>query len=237
MFIDAQSNNYSKELKFFLLLKLIYPCGKAQLNNEALQFIELVENISSRKTTNKYINFLMEIGWIDYNQKTQFHIFKSFDRIRKENNWEVRLAFQIDFNNYYKIKAVTGAVIYGYLHKDFWRKVKKQKSVQLKGSTYYFLSPKFNYKEEYAPVSVNGVTQLFNISTATASRLKNEAFNEGLIKLKKNYSKTLFNKKFMQYYLDYNDMKQNIVFNDGSYRLQLIDTLYPLFYFSKRKSL
>jgi len=237
MFIDAQSNNYSKELKCFLLLKLIYPSGKAQLNSEALQFIQLVEAINSRKTLDKYIKFLMEIGWISYNQKTQFYVFKSFDKIRKDNNWEVRLAFQIDFNNYYKIKAVTGAVIYGYLHKDFWRKVKKQKSVQLKGSTYHFLSPKFNYKKQYAPVSVNGVMQLFNISTATASRLKNEAFNEGLIKLKKNYSKTPINKKIMQYYLDYNDMKQSIAYTNGKYRLQLIDTLYPLFYFTKRKSL
>ncbi|SFN38445.1 hypothetical protein SAMN04487989_10176 [Bizionia echini] len=237
MFIDAQCSNYSKELQCFLLFKLIYPCGKAKLSNEAFQFIEYLEGINSRATLNKYINFLREIGWIVYNSKTQYFIFKSFDRIRKENNWQVRLAYQIDFSNYNKIKAVTGAVIYGYLHKDFWRKVKKQKSVQLKGSTYYFLSPKFNYKKQYAPVSVNGVTQLFNISTATASRLKNEAFKEGLIKLKKNFSNTPINKKLMQIYLKYNDKKQNIVFKEGNYRLQLIDTLYPLFYFSKRKSL
>ncbi|UKM63880.2 hypothetical protein GSB9_00426 [Flavobacteriaceae bacterium GSB9] len=219
------------------MLKLIYPSGKAQLDNEALQFIQFVECINSRKTLKKYLNFLMEIGWIVYNQKTQFYVFKSFDRIRKENNWLVRLAFQIDFNNYYKIKAVTGAVIYSYLHKDFWRKVKKQKSVQLKGSTYHFLSPKFNYKEQFAPVSVNGVEQLFNISVATASRLKSEASKAGLIKLKKNYSQKPVNKKIMQDYLDYNDMKQNIVYHKGNYHLQHIDEVYPLFYFIKRKSL
>jgi hypothetical protein len=41
----------------------------------------------------------------------------------------------------------------------------------------------------------------------------------------------------MQLYLEYNDKRNNIVFNDGKYRLQLIDTVYPLFYFLKRTKL
>jgi len=172
-----------------------------------------------------------------YNSKTKFYSIKSFDKIRLENNWEVRLACKVDYNNYTEIKAITGAVIYGYLHKDFWRKVKKQKSVQLKGSTYHFLSPKFNYKEQPAPVSVNGVEALFDMSKATASRLKHLAYNKGLIYLKKNYSETKVNKQSMLHWLKYNDKTPNLVYKDKGYRLQGIDTVFPLFYFTKRKSL
>lgn len=236
MFIDAQVCKYSSELRFFLLLKLLYKCGKTKLNYDELSFIELIDKIKDRKTTKKHITFLQSLGWIKYNSKTGYYILNSFDKIRKENNFKVRLAFPIDFNNYFKIKAVTGAVIYGYLHKGFWRYVKREKSVKLKGITYYFLSSKFNYKKKYAPVSVIWVEKFFKIPQATASRLKNAAFKEKLIQLKKNYSKEYVNKAMISLYCKYNDFKQNIVYHNGNYHLQLIDTIYPLFYFTKRSS-
>ena len=124
------------------------------MEEDELLFIELIEEIRCRKTSLGYIQFLREKGWLMFNEKTGYYLLKSFERIRRENNWEVNLAFQINNSSYKNIKAVTGAVIYGYLHKDFWRKLKRKKSVRLKGSTYHFLSPKLNYKEKPAPVSV-----------------------------------------------------------------------------------
>lgn len=237
MFIDAQIYGYQKELQFFLLLKLVFRTGKARLNNSDLQFIEYIKQIKLRRTTNKYIKLLLELNFISYNSKTGYYSINSFDRIRQFHNWKVRLAFPIDYTNYNKIQAVTGAVIYGYLHKDFWRYVKKQKSVQLKGSTYNFLNNTFNYKKQYAPVSVIGVNKIFNISQATASRLKNAAYKEQFIKLKKNFGDVVTNKQAMELYLEYNEKANNIVFYEGEYRLQLIDTIYPLFYFIKRTNL
>jgi hypothetical protein len=147
------------------------------------------------------------------------------------------LAFPIDYTSYYKIQAVTGAVIYGYLHKDFWRKVKSKKSVQIKGSTYNFLTSTFNYKKQYAPVSVIGVNKIFEISNSTASRLKKSAADEQFIKLKKNYSKPIVNLKIEKGMINLYDSPKDIVYKGGGYRFQLIDTIYPLFYFIKRKKL
>lgn len=107
----------------------------------------------------------------------------------------------------------------------------------IKGSTYHFLSPKFNFKEQYAPVSVYGVNQLFNISTATASRLKNSAFKEGYIKLKKNYSDPIPGQSGIKEMASMFDTAANLVYQKGKYRKQLIDTTYPNFDFKKRKSL
>ncbi len=236
MFIDAQTGNYSNELKTFLLLKLLYRNGKSKLISDEISYLRWELKVS-RKTINKHIDFLKSLGWLVYNSKTEYYSIRAFDKLREENNWEVRLAFPINFKTYKELKAVTGAVIYGYLHKDFWRKVKSEKSVQIKESTYYFISPKFNYKQQPAPVSVNGVTDIFNISKATASRLKNYAFKSGFINLKKNYSENFVNKKAMQEWCNYNERNHNIVYVEGGYRLQFIDTVYPLFYFTKRKSL
>jgi hypothetical protein len=191
----------------------------------------------SKKTVNEHILFLKESGWIVYNSKTKYYQIKAFDKIRKENNWEVRLSFPINLNNIQNIQAITGAVIYGYLHKDFWRKVKREKSVQIKGCTYYFLSPKFNYKKQYAPVSIYGVNQLFNISTATASRLKNSALKEQYITLKKNYSEPIPGQAVLKEMVKLFETAPNLVYQKGKYRQQLIDTTYPNFHFKKRKSL
>ena len=109
--------------------------------------------------------------------------------------------------------------------------------MQIKGCTYYFFSPRFNYKEQYAPVSVYGVEAIFSISTATASRLKNSAAKKGFIKLKKNYSDPIEGQTLIKELKALFDATPNMVFKNGKYRQQLIDTTYPLFHFKKRKSL
>lgn len=109
--------------------------------------------------------------------------------------------------------------------------------MQIKGCTYYFSSPRFNYKKQYAPVSIYGVNQLFNISTATASRLKKSAFKENYIKLKKNYSDPIEGQIVLKELVTLFDTAPNLVYQKGKYRQQLIDTTYPNFHFKKRKSL
>ncbi|MBZ9730484.1 hypothetical protein LB467_12385 [Salegentibacter sp. JZCK2] len=237
LFIEAQHKGCARKLQFFLSLKLLYRCGKAKLDDGELLFLELTEEIGSRKTILKYVDFLVKKGWLRYNSRTGYYIIKSFDRIRKENNWEARFSFPVDFDSYRNIKAITGAIIYGYLHKDFWRKVRRKKSVQIKGSTYHFLSPHFNYKEAPAPLSVLGICRIFQISPSTASRLKDAAQKQKLLEVKKNYGATIPSKKAMELCLDYNDKRNNIVFYQGNYRFQLIDTILPLFLFKKRKKL
>jgi hypothetical protein len=99
LFIDAQQKSYAKKLRFFLLFKLLYTCGKTGLEEDELLFIEFIEEIRCRKTSLGYIEFLREKGWLLYNEKTGYYLLKSFERIRMENNWEVALAFPIDSNS------------------------------------------------------------------------------------------------------------------------------------------
>ena len=57
LFIDAQQKGYAKKLQFFLALKLLYKCGKAKLDDGELLFLELTEEIGSRKTTLNILPF------------------------------------------------------------------------------------------------------------------------------------------------------------------------------------
>jgi hypothetical protein len=148
----------------------------------------------------------------------------------------MRLAFPITLKNHQQLKAISGAVIYGYLHKDFWRKVKREKSLQIKGSSYHWITLKYNYKIQAAPVSVYGVEAIFGIPIASASRLKKLAEENKLIKVKKNFSENVFTEAERKYYNKESDVR-NIVYSKKKNRLQLIDTITPLFNFSKRKSL
>jgi hypothetical protein len=84
---------------------------------------------------------------------------------------------------------------------------------------------------------VLGIGNIFRISPATASRLKNSALKHKLLEVQKNYGALIPNKKAMEVCLDYNDKPNNIVFIEGGYRFQLIDTILPLFLFKKRQKL
>jgi hypothetical protein len=57
LFIDAQQKFYAKKIRFFLLLKLHYNCGKTRLEEDELLFIEFAEEIRCRKTSQGYIEF------------------------------------------------------------------------------------------------------------------------------------------------------------------------------------
>ena len=233
LFIKAQQEGFKNELGFFLLLKLLYPNGKIKLGNEELLFLELTHQIKSRKTTKRYISKLLDLNFLSYNSKTNYYIIRSFYNIRAIHNLESRLAFPIGYYNYQKLDAVTGAVIYGYLHKDFWKKVKREKSVQIKGCTYNFQSPTFNFNNHFAPVSVYGVQQIFDIPIATASRLKTAAKKEKYIKVNHNFEQITRNEAAT---LKYNKLKKDVLrFRKGNYYLQAIDTVCPLFYFKKQK--
>lgn len=237
LFIDAQQHGYGKKLQLFLFIKLVFRDGKTQLSNDELFWIRHYSGIKCRRTLLRYLNFLIEKGWIRHNGKTGYNILKSFDSIREEQNWKVRLAFPVDLDSYKSIKAITGAILYGYLHRDFWRKVRRKKSVQIKGSTYHFLSPKFNPVDSPAPLSVLGTGSIFQISPSTASRLKDLAQKQKLLEVHKNFGRIVPNKKAMELCLKDNDKRSNIVFHQGNYRFQLIDTILPLFLFKRRPKL
>lgn len=238
MIITAKETSLGKKLQVFLLLKLMYRHGKSRLTEDDLRFIQLTEQISSFKTIKNYIRFFLRERWISYNFKTGYYILRSFDHIRKEKGWNSRAAFPVDFDSYQKLEAITGAIIFGYLYKNYWRKLRRRKSVLYKGSTFNFPAPQYPHKKKgLAPVSVLGVNQLFALSASTASRIKRAAQKEGYLFIKKNFLPVIPYPGMLERCLKYNDKRKNLVYHEGKLCLQLIDTVFPHFQFTRRQSL
>lgn len=104
-----------------------------------------------------------------------------------------------------------------WLSLDFHRKLRKEKSVLVKGGTYHFLSSRSSHEDQMAPISVYAAADLFEISVSTANRLQLAAEKENYLELKKNYGEVICDKKTMIRCLEYNDKRNNVVFHQGKY--------------------
>lgn len=203
-----------------------------------LCLLEETYKLNCRKTIIRYIENLKSKKWLQYNYYKKHYIFSSFTKIREFSECKTRLAIKINIENYKNIEALTGAVIFSYLHKDFWRKVKNKKSVLIKGRTYGSFGYNFNYKNEFAPVSIYGVEAIFNIPPSTACRLKLAAAEAKLIEIKPNYEliDLYVEKDQREIVKDLLNIK-NLVYLNGKYMLRGIDHICPLFEFVKLKSI
>ncbi|MCC8358361.1 hypothetical protein [Salinimicrobium sediminilitoris] len=235
LLISAQQEHYVSRLRFFLLLKMMYPQGKSKLSWGEMRAIQQVLRIKSEKTMKSYVRFFEEKGWLRLNTKTGYYLIKSFDRIRDENEWRSRSAILMLPFDLYRLKAFIGAGIFAYLHSIYLKRQREKESVQKKGRTCHFLLSGRSRKKA-VPVSVNGVEKIFKISKAIASRLKRAAEKERLLKIKKNYSRPI-SKETVRWCLKYSGLPQKIVYRRRRHRLQLTDTITPLFSFTRRKKM
>jgi len=236
LFIHAYQNKYSKELRFFILLKLNFHQGKFLNTKEILQDLQAQDQIKSHKTIIKYLDKLIKLKLIKYNTKTKHYQLISYDKIRINLGLYSRKAIRVDKTTYKNVYALTGAVIFALLHSDFWRRVHKDKVVVLKGATYKSKSFRTSQKKSPAPVSIYGVNSIYKISVTSVVRLKKLAVNLKLLTVKHIYSEYPVDKFIVEENASFDLSKNNVVFRKGAYYLQEIDHITPNIFFSKRKN-
>lgn len=183
------------------------------------------------------IDKLKKLEWIKYNAATNYYILVSFDKIRQKHDWESRVSLPCEIEDISNIQAFIGAAVFTYLHKIFWRKVKREKSVRLKGRAYHFLSPSFNYLNSHAPIATTGIEKLFGISRSKASKLKREAFKMGYITVKKDFKELSYSDTELKLLIKYGDISPNIKHFKDQFHLQLIDLVFPNIYPKRRHKL
>lgn len=236
MCIWVAQHNQEGVFQFFLFLKWLYKCGKTKLSNTELHALASMMNYSDIRPIQKHIDTLMELEWLRLNDKTGFYIIASFDRLRHMYGWESRASIECTLKELNNIRAIVGASIFAYQHKDFWRKVKREKSVRIKGRTYHFLSPSFNYKNHFAPVATTGIEALHNISKSKASELKHAALKANYILVKKDFD-TTYSQTEIKLLIKYCDGPRNVRKLNGKVVLQLIDLVLPKIAIRKRPKL
>lgn len=237
MSIWVAANNKENEFQFYLLLKLLYRSGKLKLTNPESSALQSILGFKQRRSVRSLLDQLIALEWVRLNEKTGYYIIKSFDCIRKEYEWESRVSTLITLRDLNHLNAHIGASLYTYLHKIFWKKVKREKSVRLKGSTYHFLSPTFNYLNQPAPIAVTGIESLFKISKSKASRLKRAALDKNFIEVKKSYIKQEHSETEIKLMVKFEILPSHVSKFKGSFYLQSIDLITPKINLVKRRSL
>ena len=230
-------NNQEKPLRLFLYLKLYCQCGNIKWNSTDVMLASITL-LNNNKTIRNNFKKLVEHGWVVYDNKYNYWIIKSFDKIRYEKGWIMKRAYQFKFSDLFHIYSTLGGLIYTQLYYSNRKKYKKRlgKVRRKRGADESYSLSCDNY---YARISVLGVNKIFNISINKAVRLKSLAVKEGFISVKKQYSR-IENQDYVHVYqkgIKYREENLNIIFMKGEYYEQLIDKINTEMYFVKRKKL
>jgi len=237
MCIDVAKNNLETPFQLFLLLKFLYRNGKTKLSAQERKAIAKILGNTKQKSLKKNIHQLQELKWLRHNSATGYYQIHSFDRLREKNDWPTRSGIVCYFDDLNHIFAIEGAALYIYLYKDFWRKVKRDKVVRIKGRTYHSLPGTFHSKGRFAPVATTGVNALFDISISKASRLKHAAIKAGFIEVIKDFKELPIKPSEINLVRKYFTNEPNLVILKDKVCLQLIDLILPNIPFKKRHKL
>ncbi len=203
--ILVTKNCHERIFVLYLLLKMYFPDGKFTPSKEL--FVKLAANLNYKSSASiqSLYKKLIEKKWVVENQKTGFVIIRSFSIFESELNSVSRLGYEIHFDELKKFRAVTGAVVFGYLHRLFWRNLFKKKSVQIKGCTYDLPKGKFRfYLDRKVPIALSGVQKILGISIKKASEIKHFALKYNYLDIDKNLQPTKYSideiNSFQKYY-------------------------------------
>lgn len=236
--IYVAENNLEKPFRLFLLLKFLYPEGKARFDSIELAAITQTMQYADARTVKRLLKKLQELKWLRHNGKTGFYQISAFPRLRRECGWLSKAAIECRLKDVHNIEAVIGTAIFTYLHKVFWRKVGRDKVVRIKGRTFHSLSPHASSpSQKHAPIASTGVNQLYRISISKASRLKTKAHQYGWLQVQKSLvfvpEVSAAEVPLLQKY--YCDSSRLIVMG-GRACLQRIDLVLPLIPLRKRQN-
>lgn len=227
MCIWVAKHNLEKPFQLFLFLKLLYREGKTKMSPIELQAIAQLMGFADTRPVKKHLKKLEELEWIRKNERTGFYIFVGFDKLRLKHDWESRASVYVRLKEINNLFAFIGAAIFTYQHKDFWRKVKRERSVRIKGRTYHSLSPSFNFKRHHAPIATTGIKALHGISTSKVSEMKIEAHKLGYISVRKDFEELPYTRDEINVMIKHADLPRHIRKINQKFFLQLIDLVLP----------
>lgn len=231
------ANNKENPFRLYLYLKLSYPSGKIQWNKTDVDLASITL-CNTSKTIKSNFKKVQALGWLYYDNEFKYYRLYALDKIRENNNWQLRRAFPFNYKDLTHIRASLGAILYTQLYKTYCRKYLKRSSNVLKSRS---ASEPIAFScdiKKYAEVSVLSVKAFYGLTINKAVRLKQEAQKQGLIEVKKQYFKINKDEAYVSKKgAEYRDESQNVVFINGEYYLQLIDRIYSELYFKRRKKI
>lgn len=166
-----------KALRLFLYLKLTTP-GKFKVNECLLIQAQEALKIKTDRTFKKYLQVLLNLGWLYYSHKKRVIFVKSFDKIREELNLTKQNAILFTLKDCETFhEYITGAIITNNIRKQVWASRRKHKS----DSAYINSDNAQLPVKNYYGMSNLGISKLLNCGQTRACVLKNKAEIAGYI--------------------------------------------------------
>lgn len=183
LLLKAAQKDAESDLQLYLLLKLLYPEGKAQATAQNIQHWAYLLDCSSRTIYNK-LERLKILRWLTYNKKTKYWLIRAIYKVSGLNSqykgWKPKLCL----DNIQNIRATIGYYILLKLSRNFKRRLKQKRVVTITEVTY-------NARKvlAFSPIALRGAAKFHSLSYAKIQRLKDHALRANYIERKHSFKK------------------------------------------------
>jgi len=185
-------NHYLNDLRVFLSLKMNWG-GTFPMNKESVINLTSILGYKSYKSTNTHLSNLKQLGWVNYDCKTNLVFIKGFEDLRQKLGLIQRPSVPISCNhlsNNNQFKGIAaGAVINNMVN---YQKVKLRRVERLKGGS---IEDRINLINGDFALANEALAKVLNCSIGQAFNLKKLAKSLGYIKVKKGFINTGFSIK------------------------------------------
>jgi hypothetical protein len=172
---------------------------------------------------------MVKFNWVGYNKKTGIYYIRSYHYVLRliDAKSNVRVNYNLTDLNRKKIRALTGAALFGYFAYLQLIKLRYRRHVPVYKMGCTAQGTKL---PSFYEVANRVVANAVGIAISTASELKKLAHNMGYLRVKKYYGRTTFTQGAKELYGIYSahyGRKNNIRYINGHYRLEEVDKIEP----------
>ena len=226
-------NRIYKSFQLYLYLKII-SSGKIKLTKDIIFDCSKFLNVST-KSIKRYLDNLLKLNWVGYNQYSGYYFIRGFDALRNLRGSYARTAAIFDIKDIIKIKEFLIAVkIKGFLK---LQQERCKEAAFSRGSDIYANQPQRSFPV-YLPISCSVIAKIIKISVSTASKYRNFTAKAGFIKIRKDFKDTGFNSKYIKLYKSANpELSNKVRIIDDKILIQKPDLIFCDLKFTKRKKI
>lgn len=179
-------NGLIQELRVFLALKKIH--NTVYSSKETIYGLQHYLGYKSHKSVTNNLTRLKELGWVDFDRKTNLLFIKGFEALRKKLNLPIRTGVYLyhqELTDKYRFKAFAAGAVVNSLVNSQRRNIRQLEL--LKGRS---KEDGFIIKSGYCKVANAAVASVLQCSLGQAYNLKKLAAKYKYITIKKNFIKT-----------------------------------------------
>jgi hypothetical protein len=177
------------DLRALLCLKFNYR-DTFPMNKESINELTAILGYGSVKSTNARLNNLKQLGWANYDAKSNLLFIKGFEALRQKLGLKLQTGAILTCNDLIsnnQFKGFAAGAVMNNMVKVKLRRVKRQKGG--------LIEDRINAMNDYSKIANEALAKILKCSIGQAFNLKKLAKSLGYIEVKRGFIDTWFNIK------------------------------------------